>query len=185
MPFQPALFVLLLAPEFFLPLRLLGAKYHAGMTGSAAMQRIVEILETPVPQPGSVPYSSVQRPMSQEMPLTCIRCFKLSGGERQRLAIARAFLKRAPLLLLDEPTANLDALTERSLLHAIRSLIQGHTTIMITHRLAGLDMADEILVLQAGKIKERGKHHDLLQAEGLYWKLWQLQNQVIDSSRLT
>ena len=111
--------------------------------------------------------------------------FKLSGGERQRLAIARAFLKRAPLLLLDEPTANLDALTERSLLHAIRSLIQGHTTIMITHRLAGLDIADEILVLQAGKIKERGKHHDLLQAEGLYWKLWQLQNQVIDSSRLT
>lgn len=55
----------------------------------------------------------------------------------------------------------------------------------VTHRLAGLDMADEILVLQAGKIKERGKHHDLLQAEGLYWKLWQLQNQVIDPSRLT
>src|SRR5260370_30421857 len=84
--------------------------------------------------------------------------FKLSGGERQRLAIARAFLKRAPLLLLDEPTANLDALTERSILHAIRSLIQGHTTIMITHRLAGLDMADEILGLHAGKLKGQGQH---------------------------
>lgn len=105
--------------------------------------------------------------------------FKLSGGERQRLAIARALLKDAPMLLLDEPTANLDALTEQGIVDAIRALIQGRTTLIITHRLVGLDMADEILVLQAGKIKERGTHYELLQAEGLYWKLWQLQNQVV------
>jgi ATP-binding cassette, subfamily C, bacterial CydC len=77
---------------------------------------------------------------------------RLSGGERQRLAIARAILKNAPILLLDEPTANLDALTERAIMHTLRTLIRGHTTLLITHRLADLDIADEILVLEAGRI---------------------------------
>lgn len=105
--------------------------------------------------------------------------FKLSGGERQRLAIARAILKDAPLLLLDEPTAHLDASTEEGILRSLRVFMQGRTTILITHRLVGLDMADEILVMQNGGIKERGTHHDLVQAEGLYWKLWMVQNQVL------
>lgn len=104
---------------------------------------------------------------------------KLSGGERQRLAIARAILKDAPLLIFDEATANLDTQTERDVLRAIHSVIQGRTTLMITHRLVGLERADEILVMQAGKIRERGTQHDLLQAEGLYWKLWQIQNQTV------
>ena len=102
---------------------------------------------------------------------------KLSGGERQRLAIARALLKNAPILLLDEVTANLDPLTEQAILHTVHTLLPGRTTFMATHRLVGLAMADEILVLQAGKIMERGTHSDLLQAEGLYSRLWQ--NQVI------
>ncbi|MEO6889563.1 MAG: thiol reductant ABC exporter subunit CydC [Ktedonobacteraceae bacterium] len=108
--------------------------------------------------------------------------FKFSGGERQRLAIARAFLKDAPILLLDEPTAHLDASTEEGIIHALRTFMQGRTTILITHRLIGLDMADEILVMQNGSIKECGVHHELVQAEGLYWKLWTVQNQALTSS---
>ncbi len=96
----------------------------------------------------------------------------LSGGERQRIAIARSLLKNAPILLLDEPTANLDALTEQAVLRALGTLIQGRTTLLITHRLVGLEMADEVLVLQQGKIRERGSHLDLLQLEGLYWNMW-------------
>jgi ABC-type multidrug transport system fused ATPase/permease subunit len=107
---------------------------------------------------------------------------KLSAGERQRLAIARALLKNAPILLLDEVTANLDPMTEREVLRTVRTLLPGRTTILITHRLVGLEMADEILVLHAGAIKERGAHADLLQAEGLYWHLWLLQNQVLSAS---
>jgi ATP-binding cassette subfamily C protein CydC len=100
---------------------------------------------------------------------------RLSGGERQRVAIARALLKDAPILILDEPTVNLDALTERAVLQAIRTLRQGRTTLLITHRLTELDMADEILVLQEGCVVERGKHDALLQAEGLYWRMWRRQ----------
>jgi ATP-binding cassette subfamily C protein CydC len=107
---------------------------------------------------------------------------KLSGGERQRLAIARAILKDAPILIFDEATANLDTRTEHEVLRAIHQVIQGRTTLMITHRLVGLESADEILVMEAGKIKERGKQYELLQAEGLYWKLWQIQNQAIAAS---
>ncbi|HEY4387931.1 MAG TPA: thiol reductant ABC exporter subunit CydC [Ktedonobacteraceae bacterium] len=105
--------------------------------------------------------------------------FKLSGGERQRLAIARALLKDAPILLLDEPTAHLDASTEEGIIQTLRTFMQGRTTLIITHRLVGLDVADEILVMQDGRIRERGVHDDLLQAEGLYWKLWMLQNQML------
>jgi ATP-binding cassette, subfamily C, bacterial CydC len=104
---------------------------------------------------------------------------KLSGGERQRLAIARAILKDAPLLIFDEVTANLDTRTERAVIDAIHHVMQGRTTLMITHRLVGLEQADEILVLESGRIKERGTEHDLLQCEGLYWQLWQLQQQTL------
>ncbi len=99
----------------------------------------------------------------------------LSGGERQRIAIARAILKDAPILILDEATANLDALTEQGVLQMIRALMKGRTTLMITHRLVGLEMADEILVLRDGKIRERGSHYELLQLEGFYWKMVQQQ----------
>jgi ABC-type multidrug transport system fused ATPase/permease subunit len=98
------------------------------------------------------------------------------------LALARAFLKDAPILILDEPTANLDAVTEQEVLRAIRDLVPGRRTLLITHRLGGLEMADEILVMRDGSIRERGPHHELLQAEGLYWKMWQAQRQIVAGS---
>jgi ATP-binding cassette, subfamily C, bacterial CydC len=104
---------------------------------------------------------------------------RLSGGELQRLAIARALLKNAPILLLDEPTANLDPITERAVLETLWKLMEKRTTLIATHRLVGLDHFDEILVLDKGRIVERGTHSFLLKQGGLYGKLWNLQNQVI------
>jgi ATP-binding cassette, subfamily C, bacterial CydC len=104
---------------------------------------------------------------------------RLSGGERQRLAIARALVKDAPILILDEPTANLDTLTEREVMQSIRLLMEGRTTLLITHRLVGLEDADEILVLQAGRVAERGSHAELMGANGLYCRMWQVQNQSL------
>jgi len=106
---------------------------------------------------------------------------RLSGGQRQRLSIARALLKNAPILILDEPTANLDALTERQVMTALRSLMVGRTSLVVTHRLVGLESADEILVLQAGRIVERGRHQDLVQLGGLYRHMWDLQRQALVS----
>lgn len=103
---------------------------------------------------------------------------RLSGGERQRLAIARALLRRAPLLVLDEPTANLDPLVERKIWDAIVNL-KGRTILLITHRLTGMEAMDEILVLSRGKVVERGRHHELLQASGMYRRMWDLQNQIL------
>jgi len=103
---------------------------------------------------------------------------RLSGGERQRLAIARALLKDAPLLILDEATANLDPLTERAVLDALDALMQGRTVLLITHRLVALDRMDEILVLERGRIVERGGHDALLAAHGLYRRMVDVQNGV-------
>ncbi len=103
----------------------------------------------------------------------------LSGGERQRIAIARALLKDAPILILDEATANLDSLTEREVLKAIHDLMEGRTTLMITHRLVGMEWMDEILVLKRGRVVERGTHRELLELGGFYRQMWNLQNQVL------
>ena len=299
--FEQAFFVLLLAPEFYLPLRMLGTRFHAGMTGVAAAGRIFQILETPIPlsqspgpkstpiapspnspiclshvhfaydhgqrsalndlllriEPGQkvalvgpsgagkstvahlllrfiepdqggifvgdvalsdipvavwreqiawVPqnpylfHSSVMdnlrlaRPEAspdeiewaaqqahahdfiQALPqdyATVIgeRGARLSGGQAQRLALARAFLKAAPLLILDEATANLDPEHERLIQESIERLLQGRTALIIAHRLGTVTHADQIVVLQSGRVVESGRHDALLGQDGLYRRL--------------
>jgi ATP-binding cassette subfamily C protein CydC len=103
----------------------------------------------------------------------------LSGGERQRLAVARALLKGAPLLVLDEPTANLDPITERELLDATYELMRDRTTLVVTHRLVRMEEMDEILVLDAGRIAERGTHEELVRAGGLYNQMFEVQRGML------
>ncbi|MES0360125.1 MAG: thiol reductant ABC exporter subunit CydD [Anaerolineales bacterium] len=104
---------------------------------------------------------------------------RLSGGERQRLAIARTLLKDAPMLILDEPTANLDSITERDLVQSLISLAAGRTSLWITHRLLGMESMDEILVMNRGRIVERGDHTQLMDLDGMYRRLWELQHQIV------
>jgi ATP-binding cassette subfamily B protein len=99
----------------------------------------------------------------------------LSGGQRQRIAIARAILKDAPILILDEPTASLDAETEASVMGALERLTAGRTTIVIAHRLATVRRASVVVVLEAGRIIQFGTHAQLVATPGLYQKLSQLQ----------
>ena len=100
---------------------------------------------------------------------------RLSGGQRQRLAIARAFLKNAPVLILDEATSALDSESERHVQEALETLMKGRTTLVIAHRLSTIERADRIVVLDAGRVIETGRHAELLAASGIYAKLHRLQ----------
>ncbi|XP_045074370.1 iron-sulfur clusters transporter ABCB7, mitochondrial [Coregonus clupeaformis] len=112
------------------------------------------------------------------------RGLKLSGGEKQRVAIARAILKNPPILLYDEATSSLDSITEENILSSMKGLVQDRTSVFIAHRLSTIVDADEIIVLNKGKIAERGDHHSLLATPGsLYADLWNTQNSKILNSR--
>jgi ATP-binding cassette, subfamily C, bacterial CydC len=97
----------------------------------------------------------------------------ISGGQRQRLALARALLADPPLMILDEPTAHLDPDSRRALTSDILTVTQGRATLLITHDLDGLDQVDEIVVLDHGRVAERGTHAELLRSGGLYHRMWQ------------
>mgnify|MGYP000053603846 CR=1 FL=1 len=102
----------------------------------------------------------------------------LSGGERQRISIARAFLKNAPILLLDESTASLDADNEAKINQALDHLMKGKTVFVIAHRLNTIQNADQIIVLNDGKIEEMGTHEELMEKKGYYYELVKLQTGV-------
>lgn len=104
------------------------------------------------------------------------RGVKLSVGEKQRVSIARALLKNAPILILDEATASVDTQTERLIQEALDRLLAGRTSFVIAHRLSTIRNASQILVLKAGEIVERGSHDELLAADGLYARLARIQN---------
>lgn len=105
------------------------------------------------------------------------RGLKLSGGEKQRVAIARALLKRPRILIFDEATSALDSRSEQAIQDELDRLARGHTTLMIAHRLSTIMDADEILVMDRGRIVERGGHRFLLNLGGLYAQMWALQQQ--------
>jgi len=109
------------------------------------------------------------------------RGLRLSGGERQRVSIARALLKNAPILILDEATSSLDTESEALVQQALQNLMEGRTTIVIAHRLSTVRRADRILVLADGRIRESGTHEELVLRRGLYWKLYSLQFQDVNS----
>ena len=104
----------------------------------------------------------------------------LSGGQRQRLAIARAFLKDAPVLILDEPTAGLDAVTAEEIMDTVYRCSGGKSLIFITHRLAGLESMDQIIVLDKGRIAESGTMNELLATRGLFYSMWRLQQDIVE-----
>lgn len=105
------------------------------------------------------------------------RGLKLSGGEKQRVAIARAILKQPPILIFDEATSSLDSTTERAIQRTLEEVAGHHTTLIIAHRLSTIVNADQIVVMDAGRVVEQGTHADLLALKGHYAALWELQQQ--------
>ena len=111
------------------------------------------------------------------------RGLKLSGGEKQRVSIARTILKGPPILILDEATSALDTMTEQEIQQALRVVSKNRTTLVIAHRLSTVVDADEIVVLDQGRISERGRHAELLEKNGLYAAMWNRQREADEARR--
>lgn len=107
----------------------------------------------------------------------------ISGGEKQRIAIARALLKDSRILLYDEPTASIDVRLEREIMDSIYNAARDKSLVIVTHRLIEMNRMDEILVMDRGEIRERGSHEELIERRGLYYRLWSVQQQIIDNCR--
>jgi ATP-binding cassette subfamily B protein len=105
------------------------------------------------------------------------RGLKLSGGEKQRVAIARVILKNPRILVFDEATSSLDSHSEQLILESLKEVAEKHTTLVIAHRLSTIIDADNIIVLDKGRVVEQGTHTQLLEKEGLYARLWKLQQE--------
>jgi ATP-binding cassette, subfamily B, heavy metal transporter len=119
------------------------------------------------------------------------RGLKLSGGEKQRVAIARCLLKNPPVVLLDEATSALDTVTEHSIQEALHALGKNRTVIVIAHRLSTVRYANQIIVMEDGRVAERGSHDDLIALNGIYARLWNMQltrgdysTQSVDESKV-
>jgi len=112
------------------------------------------------------------------------RGLKLSGGEKQRIAIARVILKNPKILVFDEATSSLDSHSEQQILEALKSVAEQHTTLVIAHRLSTIIDADNIIVLDKGKVREQGTHQSLLEDDGLYAYLWQLQQEEEEDKKV-
>jgi len=112
------------------------------------------------------------------------RGLKLSGGEKQRVAIARALLKNPRILIFDEATSALDSRAEKAIQAELERIAQGRTTLVIAHRLSTVMDADQILVLSHGRIVERGSHMQLLELEGEYSRMWQLQQRAAQAAAI-
>ena len=113
------------------------------------------------------------------------RGLKLSGGEKQRVAIARTILKNPPILIFDEATSALDSRTEKAIQAELASISADRTTLVIAHRLSTVVDADEILVMEQGRVVERGSHRQLLAQGGIYARMWDLQQSEQDTDEVT
>jgi ABC-type multidrug transport system fused ATPase/permease subunit len=110
---------------------------------------------------------------------------RVSGGQRQRIALARTLLADFPILLLDEPAEHLDIATADELTADLLTATEGRTTLLVTHRLAGLDAVDEIVVLSGGRVADRGTHAELLTRPGPYRSMWDLERACLSGPRVT
>jgi ATP-binding cassette subfamily B protein len=108
----------------------------------------------------------------------------LSGGQKQRISIARALMKDAPVLILDDCLSAVDAKTEKQIMSNLKEYLQGKTSILITHRIFNLLNFDKIIVMEEGKIIEEGRHEELLQKKGVYFSMYQRQQQEDSSNHL-
>jgi ATP-binding cassette subfamily B protein len=120
-------------------------------------------------------YTSIQRFPQKMETMVGERGVTLSGGQKQRIAIARALLREPRILILDDSLSAVDPQTEYSILQTLEKVMQGRTTILISHRISAARLANQILVLDAAKVVEQGTHEELLNAKGLYYSLYKKQ----------